>query len=98
MVAVVLRNLNREVARADLYLARKARERADAPSRIEMVELVVVGLCEAVEPLANDDMARGAGTVEFAGVLNLDAVRDERSGKICARLNLKLRLFLVSSL
>ena len=82
MVAVVLRNLNREVARADLYLARKARERADAPSRIEMVELVVVGLCEAVEPLANDDMARGAGTVEFAGVLNLgdkDLSRDDYS-------------------
>ena len=62
---------------------------AGAPSRIEVIELVVAWLFERIEPFANDHMTGRASTVEFAGVLHLDAVSNHGAREILARRRIK---------
>ena len=57
VVAAVLRDFDRDVALANLRLAGETGEHAGAPSGVEMIKLVVVGLLEGVEAFADDHVA-----------------------------------------
>src|SRR6185369_4163807 len=74
----VPRDLDRDRRGADARLAGKPRRELQSPSLVEEVVLLVGRRLEAVEALAHDHVARRARTAFLAGMLDLDAVREQR--------------------
>src|SRR5439155_16786418 len=72
VVARIHRQLANHIA-ADHGLTTEAGMRRQIPGGVEPVRLVVLHLTQMLLPLANDDMARRAGTAAATRVLQRDA-------------------------
>src|SRR6185312_7317845 len=90
LVDGVARDLHRERLVRHLRLARKARGELEAPRLVEQVVFLLGCRLERVETLAHDHVARGARTALLAGVLDLDAMVEERVADRAARRGLDL--------
>jgi hypothetical protein len=89
----VLWNFNHQVLLAQKCLATEARVGLQTPCPIQQVFFSFFGFVQAVQTLAHNDVASGAGTAHIASVLNVNFVIEQGFADAGASRRRNLRAF-----
>jgi hypothetical protein len=77
LVDGVFRNFDDEVGVCNKRLTGQARRRFQTPRAVEQILFLFFRIFQGIEAFADHDVASGAGTRFFAGVLDLDIVFEQ---------------------